>query len=478
MLGAQLMIILDATVVNIALPHIQSGLHFSATSLSWVLNGYTLTFGGLLLLGGRAGDILGRRRTFLAGIVIFTVASLAGGLAPSAGVLLAARAMQGVGGALASPAVLALVVSGFPEGRERTRALAIYAGVVTGGGSLGLVLGGVITQWLDWRWVLFINVPIGIAVVAATPLFVAETPRQPGRFDLAGAITSTAGVAALVYGFIRAASDGWGNHVALAAFAAAAVLLAVFLRTETRAPQPITPLRLFADASRSGSFAARLLLVGGMFGMFFFLTQFLQDVLGFSPLRAGLAFLPMTLLLFAVSRGVPRLMPVFGPWRLMVAGMLPVVAGMALLSQVSPATSYWTGIFPPMVLLGAGMGVVFVPLTTTSLAGVRPQDSGAASSMVNVMQQLGGSLGLAVLVAVFGTASRTALAHPVAGQSAAAFHQLVLAHGMAAAFGLAAIFDVAALLIIAILLRSRPAGQALAPAETDELDLVPVPDIE
>jgi EmrB/QacA subfamily drug resistance transporter len=478
MLGAQLMIILDATVVNIALPHIQSGLHFSATSLSWVLNGYTLTFGGLLLLGGRAGDILGRRRMFLAGIVIFTVASLAGGLAPSAGVLLAARAVQGVGGALASPAVLALVVSGFPEGRERTRALAIYAGVVTGGGSLGLVLGGVITQWLDWRWVLFINVPIGIAVVAATPLFVAETPRQPGRFDLAGAVTSTAGVAALVYGFIRAASDGWGDRTGLAAFAVAAVLLTAFLRTETRAPQPITPLRLFADVSRSGSFVARLLLVGGMFGMFFFLTQFLQDVLGFTPLRAGLAFLPMTLLLFAVSRGVPRLMPVFGPWRLMIAGMLPVVAGMALLSRVSPATSYWTGVLPPMVLLGAGMGVVFVPLTTASLAGVRPQDSGAASSMVNVMQQLGGSLGLAVLVAVFGTAHRTALAHPVAGLSAAAFQHQALAHSMADAFGLAAIFDVAALLIIAILLRGRAAPAAPAPAEADELDLVQVPDIE
>src|SRR5215469_8868981 len=224
MLGAQLMIILDATVVNIALPNIQSGLHFSATSLSWVMNGYTLTFGGLLLLGGRAGDILGRRRTFVAGIALFTVASLVGGLSTSAGMLLTARAVQGVGGALASPAVLALVVSGFPEGRERTRALSVYAGVVTGGASLGLVLGGMITEWLSWRWVLFINVPIGIAVVIATPLFVAETPRQPGRFDLAGAITSTVGVAALVYGFIRAASDGWGDRTGLAAFAAAAVL--------------------------------------------------------------------------------------------------------------------------------------------------------------------------------------------------------------------------------------------------------------
>jgi EmrB/QacA subfamily drug resistance transporter len=486
MLGAQLMIILDATVVNIALPHIQSGLHFSATSLSWVMNGYTLTFGGLLLLGGRTGDILGRRRTFLAGIALFTVASLAGGLATSAAMLLAARALQGVGGALASPAVLALVVSGFPEGRERTRALAIYAGVVTGGASLGLVLGGMITEWLSWRWVLFINVPIGLLVLALTPLFVAETPRLPGRFDLAGAITSTAGVATLVYGFIRAASDGWGNPVALVAFGASAVLLAAFLLTETRVPQPITPLRLFADASRSGSFAARLLLVAGMFGMFFFLTQFLQDVLGFSPLRAGVAFLPMTITLFAVSRLAPRLIPVFGAKPLMVAGMIPVIAGMTWLSRVSPATSYWTGVFPPMLLFGVGMGAVFVPLTTASLAGVRPQDSGAASSMVNVMQQVGGSLGLAVLVAVFGTATRNAAAHPVAGLSATAFQHRVLAHGMSDAFALAAIFDVVTLLIIAALLRTRrpaiPAVPAAPPAAVrdarDAREPVRVPDIE
>jgi EmrB/QacA subfamily drug resistance transporter len=455
MLGAQLMIILDATVVNIALPHIQAGLHFSATSLSWVMNGYTLTFGGLLLLGGRAGDILGRRRMFLAGIGVFTLASLAGGLAPNAGVLLAARAVQGVGGALASPAVLALVVSRFAEGRERIRALAVYSAVVTAGGSLGLVLGGLITQWASWRWVLFVNVPIGIAVIAATPRFVTETPRQPGRFDLPGAVTSTAGVAALVYGFIRAASDGWGDHLALATFAAAAVLLAAFVLNETRAAQPITPLRLFADPGRSGSFVARLLVVAGMFGMFFFLTQFLQDVLGFGPLRAGAAFLPMTLLLFAVSRLTPRLIPRVGGWRLMLAGMVPVIAGMAWLSRVSPATDYWPGVFGPMVLLGAGMGVVFVPLTTASLAGVRPEESGAASSMVNVMQQLGGSVGLAVLVAVFGTATRASLAHPAAGLTAQALHRQVLAHGMSTAFALAALFDVAAFVVIAALLRPR-----------------------
>jgi EmrB/QacA subfamily drug resistance transporter len=454
MLSAQLMIILDATVVNIALPHILTSLHFTTTSLSWVMNGYLLTFGGLLLLGGRAGDILGRRRVFLAGIGLFTLASLAGGLSTSAGLLLAARAVQGVGGALAAPAVLALIVSGFPEGRERTRALGIYMGVITGGSSLGLVLGGVITEWLSWRWVLFINVPIGIAVVAIAPLFVAETSRQAGRFDLAGAVTSTGGVASLVYGFVRAAASGWGDHLTLGAFGAAVVLLAAFLAIESRARQPITPLRLFADVSRSGSFVARLLLIAGMFGVFFFLTQFLQRVLGFSPLRAGVAFLPLTAALFVMSRTAPRLMPRLGAKPLMIAGMLPAIASLAWLSRVSPATGYWSGVFGPMVLLGIGMGLVFVPLTTASLAGVAQADSGAASSMVNVMQQVGGALGLAVLVAVDGTASRNAQHHPVPGLTAAAQGHHVLAHGMATAFGLAAILDVGSLLVIMALIRT------------------------
>ena len=468
MLGAQLMIILDATVVNIALPHIQNGLHFSSTNLSWVMNGYTLTFGGLLLLGGRAGDILGRRRMFIAGLTIFTLASLAGGLATSAGMLLAARAIQGVGGALASPAVLALVVSSFPEGRERVKALAIYSAVVTGGSSLGLVLGGFITEWLSWRWVLFINVPIGIAVIAITPLFVSETRRQPGKFDLTGAITSTAGIGALVYGFIRAASNGWGDTVAIGSFVVAAALLALFLLNETRAPQPITPLRLFADKSRSGSFVARLLLVAGMMGMFFFLTQFIQDVLGFSPIMAGVAFLPMTVTLFAVSRAAPRLIPRFGPKPLMIAGMLPVIAGMAMLSQVSPGTSYWSGVFPAMMLFGLGMGVVFVPLTTVSLAGVRPEESGAASSMVNVMQQVGGALGLAILVTVFGSASRAAARHPLLHAGPVAQAHDILTRGMATAFGLAAIFNLASLLVIVALIRARKLAPQRAEVREEE----------
>ncbi len=447
MLSAQLMIILDMTVVNIALPHIQAGLHFSTDGLSWVLNAYTLTFGGLLLLGGRAGDILGRRRVFLAGIILFTVASLGGGLATEAWQLLAARALQGVGGALASPAVLALVVGSFPEGRERTRALGVYSAVLMGGASLGLVLGGLITEWASWRWVLFVNIPVGILVVAVTPLFVTESPRQPGRFDLAGALTSTGGMTALVYGFIRAASDGWADRMALAAFGAAVVLLALFLLTEARTQQPITPLRLFGSLSRSGSYLSRLLLVAGMFGMFFFLTQFVQEILGFSPLTAGIAFLPMTLTVFAVSRAAPRLLPRFGATRLMLAGMLPVIAGMTWLAQVSAGTSYLGGILGPMLLLGTGMGVVFVPLTTVSLAGVAPADSGAASSMVNVMQQLGGALGLAILVTVFGTAYRHAVAAGTAAHSTAVNHGALI-HGVASAFTVAAVFDGCALLVI------------------------------
>jgi EmrB/QacA subfamily drug resistance transporter len=406
MLAAQLMVILDLTVVNIALPHIATGLHFSTTSLSWVMNGYTLAFGGLLLLGGRAGDIL---------------------------------------------------VSGYPDGQARTRALAIYTAVVTGGGSLGLVLGGLITEWLSWRWVLFVNVPIGLAVLLIGPLFVAETPRQPGRFDLAGAITSTIGMASLVYAFIRAASDGWGSRATIAALVTAVVLLGLFVLNETRAQQPITPLRLFADASRSGSFLARLLLVAGMFGMFFFLTQFVQEVLGFSPLRAGLAFLPMTITLFGVSRLAPRLMARLEAKPLLVAGLLPVIAGMTWLSRVSPGTSYAAGVLGPMLLLGAGLGLAFVPLTSASLAGVAPEDSGAASSMVNVMQQVGGSLGLAALVTVFGTASRNAAAHPLPGATRTVELHHVLAHGMSASFLVAAIFDACALVVVLLAIRGRPA---------------------
>ncbi|HEX5191011.1 MAG TPA: MFS transporter [Streptosporangiaceae bacterium] len=466
-LCAQLMIVLDLTVVNIALPSIAHGLHFSAPSLAWVLNAYSLTFGGLLLLGGRAGDILGRRRMFMAGIAVFTLASLAGGLATSAAWLLAARAVQGVGGAIASPAVLATIVSGFPEGRERTRALGVFTAVMMGGASLGLVLGGMITEWASWRWVLFVNVPIGIAVLLAAPRFLPESARQPGRFDLVGALTSTAGMSALVYGFLRAAADGWTDRLTMAAFAAAAALLAGFVVNEARSPQPITPLRLFADRSRSASYVSRLLLVAGMFGMFFFLTQYVQEVLGFSPLRAGVAFIPLTGALFAVSRFAPRLIARFGPKAPMVAGLLPVVGGMTWLSQITPGTGYVQGILGPMLLLGTGMGVTFVPLTMASLAGVRPEDSGAASSMVNVTQQVGGALGLAILVTVFGTVRKSAAqhaSHALIGASPIARAHDVLTQAMAGSFTTAAVFDVCALVVIMLAIRMRMTAAAPATA--------------
>jgi predicted MFS family arabinose efflux permease len=315
--------------------------------------------------------------------------------------------------------------------------------------------------------VLFINVPIGLAVVAIAPLFVGETPRQPGRFDLAGALTATAGVTVLVYGFIRAAADGWDDHLALAAFGIAAIVLTLFVVTETRARQPITPLRLFTDVSRAGSFIARLLLIAGMFGVFFFLTQFLQKIMGFSPLRAGVAFLPMTFALFGASRMAPWLMPRLGAKPLMIAGMVPAIASMAWLSRVTPATGYWSGVFGPMLLIGLGMGLVFVPLTTASLAGVPAADSGAASGLVNMIQLVGGSLGLSVLVAVYGTASRPAASHPLAGlnpNAAFAQSQYAVTHGIAAAFGFAAILNVCSLLVIITMIRTKRLSPAPEPA--------------
>jgi EmrB/QacA subfamily drug resistance transporter len=454
-LCAQLMIVLDLTVVNVALPSMAAGLHLSPTSLSWVLNAYALTFGGLLLLGGRAGDILGRRRTFMAGLIVFTLASLAGGLATSAAALLAARAIQGVGGAIASPAVLATIVSSFPEGRERVRALSVFTAVTMGGASLGLVLGGMITQWASWRWVFFVNVPVGIAVVALAPRLLARTGGLPGRFDLAGAITSTAGMSALVYGFISVASHGWGYPASVGAFGAAVLLLAAFAVIESRASEPITPLWLLWDRSRGASYIARLLLVAGMFGSFFFLTQFVQEVLGFGPLAAGVSFVPMTAALFGTSRLAPRLVARFGPRPLMIVGLLPVIAGMAWLGQLSPATSYFPGVLVPMLLLGLGMGVVFVPLTMASLHGVPPADSGAAASMVNVMQQVGGALGLAILVTVYGTASRAAAGHSLLGASLAAQAEHARVHGMAVSFTSAAIFDAIAFLVVLLAIRIR-----------------------
>jgi EmrB/QacA subfamily drug resistance transporter len=407
-LVCQLMIVLDASIVNIALPDIRFALGFSAEDLSWVVNAYTLTFGGLLLLGARAGDLLGRRRTFLAGVGVFVAASLAGGLATSAGLLLAARAVQGVGGALASPAALALLMTLFPAGRERTRAIGMYTAVSIGGAAIGLIAGGMLTQWVSWRWVFFVNVPIGVALILAAALVLTETPRRSGHFDLGGALTSTAGMTGLVYGFVRAASKGWSDPITVTVFVAGAALLATFVAVERRAPAPITPLRLFLDRTRASSYLVRLLLVAGMMGMFFFLTQFLQGLLGYSALAAGLAFVPLTAMLFVASQLSARVLSDrVDPQRVMIGGLVLSTSGIWWLSHLSEGSTYLS-LIGPLLLFGLGNGLAFVPLTAAGLQGVSPTDAGAASGLINVMQQVGGSLGLAILVTVFGTASRHA----------------------------------------------------------------------
>ncbi len=463
-MACQLMVILDATIVNIALPNIQHALHFSITSLSWVLNAYTLTFGGLLLLGGRAGDILGRRRAFVAGLLLFSLASLLGGFATSAGWLLAARALQGVGGAIAAPTALALIATNFEEGPARTRAFGLYAAVSSVGASLGLILGGVLTSWVSWRWVLFVNVPIGIATALLAPLFIQESDRQPGRFDLAGALTSTAGMTSLVYGFIRAASNGWSDGLTLGTFALAVGLLAVFVTIELRTSQPITPLHLFANRNRTSAHLTRLLLLVGMFGMFFFLTQFVQTVLGFSPLKAGFVFLPLTVAVFGSARAASRLLPRFGPKSLTVGGIAVTAIGMLWLAQVSATTSYLSGILGPMLLFGVGIGFPFVALTLVALSGVEPRDTGAASSLVNVVQQVGGSLGLAILVTVFGSATRNAASHSLAGAGPQAQARDVLVHGIGSAFTAGAVFTIAALLMALLAIGGKPSVPVRRPA--------------
>jgi len=447
----QLMVILDGTVVNIAMPKIQHALDFSPASLSWVQNAYALAFGGLLLLGARAGDLLGRRRVFITGITVFTAASLLGGLAPNAELLLAARVLQGVGGAIAAPAALTLLMLTFREGPERMKALGLYSLVSSGGASVGLVVGGMLTDWVSWRWGLFINVPIGIGLVFAARQVLAETPPEKGKFDVAGALTSTLGITAIVYGFIRVAEVGWTSAEVLGAFVAGVALLVSFVLIERRVSHPIVPLRLFGDRDRVAAYVTMLLVVGTMFGMFFFLTQFMQGVLSFSPLQAGLAFLPLTGLLFASSRIVPRLLGRIDGGKLMITGAVSVLAGMLWLTQVSLDSTYLGGVVGPLLLFGMGAGMIFIPLTGNALAGVQPADAGAASGMLNVLQQVGGALGLGILVTIFGTASRNSDA---ASTIPAERAREILTDGVHAAFVGSAIY--AALTLTVIILGVRP----------------------
>ncbi|MFE9326373.1 MFS transporter [Nocardia sp. NPDC052278] len=447
LLTCQLMIILDITVMNVALPRIRTDLHFSATNLSWVMNAYTLVFGGLLLLGGRAGDLFGRRNLFIAGTALFTLASLAGGLAPSATWLLIARVVQGIGGAMAGPSTLALLTTTFSEPKARMRVLALFSGMSSAGFAIGLIVGGLLTEWLSWRSALFINVPFGLAVVVLALRYLPDAERQPARLDLPGAVTATGGVAALVYGFISAASHGWSDAGTDIWLAVGAVLIAAFLTIEARTAQPLLPLRLFADRNRAAAYANMFLGPMAGMSMFFFLTQYLQEVRGLSALATGFAFMPTALMMFTMIRLIPRLLPRFGPKPVTVIGTLLMAAGLVLLTRLTVETAYFPMLFIAMILMGSGIGLAFSPLNVIIMSSVAPTEAGAAGGALQTLQQTGASLGLAILVTIFGTAARDA--------GGSAHHALV--SGITTAFA-GAVVIAALTFVVALTFRStRPA---------------------
>jgi EmrB/QacA subfamily drug resistance transporter len=418
---AQLMVILDATIVNVALPDIQRALGFTGTGLEWVVNAYALTFGGLLLLGGRAGDILGRRRVFIAGVILFSAASLLGGFATGQAWLLGARALQGVGGAIVAPAALSLVATTFPEGRPRNRAMGVYAAMSIAGAAVGLIAGGLLTTYLSWRWVFFVNVPIGIAVALAAPRALPESGGNRGRFDLPGAITSTLGLAALVYGLSNAATSPngvahWHDTKVVVSLAAAVVLLASFVVIEARSPHALMPLRIFRNRNRSGAYLIMLCVGTAMFGMFFFLTLFVQNVWGYSALKTGVAYLPMVGVIMLMAGVSAQLVPRIGARPLLLAGSLIGAGGMFWLSQIDEHSTYAGGLLGPMMVTAAGLGMLFMPLTLVALSKVQDRDAGLASSLLNTGQQVGGSIGLALL----GTVAWTVVSNSIHAQVKAA----------------------------------------------------------
>ncbi|GAA1765490.1 MFS transporter [Pseudarthrobacter sulfonivorans] len=402
------MIILDNSIIFTGLPSLQAELGLSPTGLSWVQNAYTLVFGGLLLLGARLGDVLGRRRVFIAGLALFAFASLLIGVAPSDWWLVAARALQGIGAAVVAPSSLSLLTATFAAGRERTRAVGAYGAVAGIGASLGLVVGGALAEWVSWRAGFFVNVPIGVAMIFAAVKYIPETPRSSGRFDVFGAVASTLGMGALVFAIVHSVEAGWAAPETITALAAALVLLSLLVLNERRVEQPIMPLHLFASRERAGAYAARLLFAGTMIGFFFFTTQFLQGVYGYNPLQAGVAFFPMTVVNFFVALAVPRLTHRFGNASLLAAGLALTLAGMTWLSTITASTPYLTGVALPLVLIGVGQGLGFAPLTAAGIAGVSTRDAGAASGLVNTSHQLGSALGVGVLVAASANAGSLA----------------------------------------------------------------------
>jgi EmrB/QacA subfamily drug resistance transporter len=457
---AQFMVILDASIVNVALPTIKRDVGFSEQSLSWILNAYTLIFGGFLLLGGRLADRLGRRRLFMAGIGLFAAASLVCGVSQSEGELLVARGFQGLGGAMVSPAALSIILTTFAEGPERNRALAVWGAIAGAGGAVGLLLGGVLVQALSWRWVFFVNVPIGVAVLALAPRIVPESRSQAvakGGYDVEGAVAVTLGTMALVFTLIKANSWGWTSGRTIAGFVVSAVLIAGFVAIERRREDPLVPLRIFSNRSLSASDATLLVVVAALFGMFFFLTLYLQQVLGFSALKTGVAYLPLSVTLIAASGVASRFVDRLTPKPVLVAGLIISTGGFILLTTVSGHGDYGSHVVPAMIILGAGMGMAFVPVTIAGTSGVAPEDSGLASGLLNMTQQVGGSLGLAILSSVATSRTTNALHSGLALPAA-------LTHGFKGAFFVAAGLCAMGAVFTIVLLpgrRREPADEAV-----------------
>ena len=422
--GAQLMVVLDGTIVNIALPSMGRYFDKSQTDMTWALNAYTLAFGGLLLLGGRSGDIFGRRKMFIIGLSLFTLGSFLGGIAATYPLLLAGRVVQGVGGAIAAPTALSLIATEFKQGHERTRALAVYAAVSGAGAAFGLLLGGILTNYFSWRWVLFVNVPIGIVLIVGAYFYLHESERLQGQFDVVGGLLSVAGLVSTVYGFIHVAHAGWVNPQTFIVFGAAIVLLSAFVLYEAYGTkQPMMPMRIFEDRNRVGAYLVMFVVGAAMFGMFYFITFFTQLVLEFGPLKTGVAFLPVAFTIGITSQVAARILMRVGPKVLLVIGTTLLTLSLLWLSTVTVDSTYLTKLLPGMVMLAVAMGCLFVPLTSTAVANVANTDAGLASALLNVGQQVGGALGLSVMATVFATASRT-YAHDNQPKLFAAVHQL------------------------------------------------------
>jgi EmrB/QacA subfamily drug resistance transporter len=448
---AQFMVILDATIVNVALPTIRRDLGFSEQNLTWILNAYTLIFGGFLLLGGRLADRLGRRRLFMAGIALFSGASLVCGVSQSEIELLVARGFQGLGGAMVSPAALSIILTTFAEGQGRNRALSVWGAIAGAGGTAGLLLGGVLVQALSWRWVFFVNVPIGALVLVAAPRIVPESRSETAAnsgYDVEGAVAITLGTLALVFTLIKAESWGWTSGRTIAGFVVSAVLIAAFLVIEGRHKDPLVPLRIFRNRSLSAANATFLLAAAALFGMFFFLTLYLQQVLGFSALKTGVAYLPVNLMIISASALASRIVDRFTPKLVLVAGLLITTGGFAFLTRVSGHGDYGSHLVPAMIMIGFGLGLTFVAVTIAATGGVAPEDSGLASGLLNTTQQVGGSLGLAIL----STVSATRVANALHGGSAL---PVALTHGFKGAFTVAALLCAAGAVLALVLLPRR-----------------------